>query len=93
MSLTKTDITLRLINNIFENATEVGADAIVVACPLCHSNLDLRQEEANKLYNKNYNIPILYFTQVLGLAFGLEPEELSLDKHFVNTEELLNKVE
>lgn len=91
LSMTKTEIVLRLINNIFENANDVGADAIVVACPLCHSNLDARQGEANKLFSKNYNIPIVYFTQVLGLAFGLKPEELSLNKHFINTDELIRK--
>ena len=93
LSLTKTEIILRLINNIFENAKEAGADAIAVACPLCHSNLDVRQYEAGKLVNREFNIPIVYFTQVLGLAFGLKPEELSMNKHFVNADELLSKID
>jgi heterodisulfide reductase subunit B len=93
LSLTKTDIILKLINDIFENAIDVGADAIVVACPLCHSNLDMRQNEANKLFNRNYNIPIMYFTQVLGLAFGLKPEELSLNTHLTDTDELIKKID
>jgi len=92
LSMTKTEIALGLINNIFENAKDVGADAIVVACPMCHSNLDARQDEANKLSGRNYKIPILYFTQVLGLAFGLKPEELGLNQHFINTDELLKKM-
>ena len=92
LSLTKTEIILKLIHNIFENAIEVGADAIAVACPMCHSNLDMRQDESNKLFNTDYNIPILYFTQVLGLAFGLTPEDLSLHTHLVETEGLLRKI-
>jgi heterodisulfide reductase subunit B len=93
LSLTKTDIILKLINDIFQNAQDVGADAIAVACPLCHSNLDMRQDESNVSFNGDYNIPIMYFTQVLGLAFGLKPEDLSLQTHLVDTEELLSKID
>ena len=92
LSLTKTEIILKLIHDIFENAKEVGADAIAVACPLCHSNLDMRQDESNKSFSTDFNIPILYFTQVLGLAFGLTPEDLSLHTHLAETDELLSKI-
>jgi len=92
LSLTNSDIVLRLTNNIFENATDVGADAIAVSCSLCHANLDTRQEEVNKLYNKKYNLPIFYFTQVMGLAFGCGVKELGLDKHFVSTDKLLKRI-
>ena len=84
---------LKLIDDIFENAKAVGANAIAVACPLCHSNLDMRQVEANQLYSRAQTIPILYFTQVLGLAFGLTPQELSLNTHLVETDELLSMVD
>ena len=93
LSLTKTEIIYRLIDNIFENAKDVGADAIAVACPLCHSNLDMRQEESNQSFNRDHTIPIVYFTQVLGLAFGLSSEDLSLNTHLVETDELLSKVD
>lgn len=92
LSLTRSDIVVRLTSQILENANDVGADAIAVLCPLCHANLDTRQEEVNELYNKKYNLPILYFTQVMGLAFGLGTKELSLEKHFVNPEELLKRL-
>jgi heterodisulfide reductase subunit B len=81
-----------LVNDILENASEVGADAIAVACPLCHANLDTRQEEVNDLYKKKYNLPILYFTQFMGLAFGFGIKELSLNKHFVIPEKLLKRL-
>ncbi len=93
LSLTKTEIILKLIDDIFENAKGVGADTIVVACPLCHSNLDMRQDESNKSFNRDHTIPIMYFTQVLGLAFGLKPEDLSLNTHLVDTDVLLSKID
>jgi heterodisulfide reductase subunit B len=92
LNFTNPEIVLRLTNNIFENAHDVGADAIAVACPLCHINLDSRQDEVNKVYNKNYDLPILYFTQILGLGFGCTVKQLGLDTHFVKTDKLLKKI-
>lgn len=83
LSLTKTEIVLKLCHKIMEEAKEIGADAISVACPLCHANLDTRQEEVGKIYNLDYKIPILYFTQLLGLAFGISAKGLGLNKHLV----------
>jgi heterodisulfide reductase subunit B len=67
----------------------VGAEAIVVACPLCHANLDMRQQQINEQFGEDYHIPILYFTQLMGLAFGIEPHKLALDKHLVSASPLL----
>lgn len=91
LNFTNPEIVLRLANNIFENARDVGADAIAVACPLCHINLDTRQKEVNKTYNKDYNIPIFYFTQLLGLGLGVGTKQLGLDTHFVNPDKLIKK--
>lgn len=92
-SLTKTDIVLKLSSEILQMAADEGAQAIVVACPLCQSNLDLRQAMINKKFKKNFNIPILYFTQLLGLSLGITPEKLGLDKHIVNPLSLLTGTE
>jgi heterodisulfide reductase subunit B len=89
-SLTKTDIVLKLSGDILQMAYDEGAQAIVVACPLCQSNLDLRQPMINKKFNKNFNMPILYFTQLLGLSLGVAPEKLGLDKHIINPIKLLD---
>ncbi len=89
MALTRTDIVLKLSKDIFENAQAVNADAIAVACSMCHSNLDTRQQEINAEYGTNYNIPVLYFSQLLGLSFGLNPKKLSLQKHLVSSIPLL----
>ncbi|MBI4713436.1 MAG: CoB--CoM heterodisulfide reductase iron-sulfur subunit B family protein [Planctomycetes bacterium] len=80
-ALSETDAVLTLTQKILKNAQEVGANAIAVACPLCHANLDTRQLDINAKYNTNYNIPIYYFTQLMGLAFGYSPKEMALHKH------------
>jgi len=90
-SLTKTDIVLKLSCDILQMAEDEGAEAIVVACPLCQSNLDLRQGMINKKYNKNFNMPIFYFTQLVALSLGIEPEKLGLGKHIVSPMALLKK--
>ncbi|MBU3911172.1 MAG: CoB--CoM heterodisulfide reductase iron-sulfur subunit B family protein [Candidatus Omnitrophica bacterium] len=90
-SLTKTDIVLKLSGDILQMAHDEGAQAIVVACPLCQSNLDLRQGAIEKKYKKNFNMPIFYFTQLVGLALGIEPKKLGLDKHIVNPLPLLKE--
>ena len=83
-SLTRVDIVLELTKNILEDAKQNGASAIAVACPLCHANLDTRQNEVNKKYNTDYNLPVFYFTQLIGLAFGIGADELGLNKHLVD---------
>ena len=92
-SLTKTDIVLKLSSDILQMADDAGAQAIVVACPLCQSNLDLRQAMINKKYKKSFNMPIFYFTQLVGLALGIEPKKLGLEKHIVNPLSLLREKE
>jgi heterodisulfide reductase subunit B len=91
LGITQLPIALELSRKILKNAKSVGADAIVVACPLCHVNLDARQQQIEGQFNETYQIPIIYFTQLMGLAFGLKPEELGLDKHFVNPLPCLKK--
>ncbi|MBI2440476.1 MAG: CoB--CoM heterodisulfide reductase iron-sulfur subunit B family protein [Lentisphaerae bacterium] len=89
-ALSETDAVLTLTQRILKNALEVGADAIVVACPLCHANPDTRQAEINAKYNTNYNMPIYYFTQLMGLAFGYSPEEMLINKHLTEPALLRN---
>jgi len=88
-SLTKTEIVRKLSADILKDAKACGADVIMVACPLCHSNLDARQPEISKLLKTNLDLPVLYFTQVLGLALGYEYMDLMLNKHFIDPKPLL----
>ncbi len=85
LGFTNLEIVLELGRKILANAKAVGAEAVVVACPLCQVNLDSRQGQMAG----EFNLPILYFTQLMGLAFGLEPKALGLDKHFIDPMPLL----
>jgi heterodisulfide reductase subunit B len=74
-------------------AEGIEADAIVVACPLCHQNLDLRQDQVNSYRGSHSQMPILYITQVIGLALEFSPQEMGMDKHAVSSEGVLKKWE
>jgi heterodisulfide reductase subunit B len=91
-ALVKPEIVLRLSREILESASQAGAQAIVVACPLCQVNLDTRQAEINQAYHTQFNIPIIYFTQLMGLAFNVPQTELRLESHFVKARALIEKV-
>ena len=83
-SLIRPDIVVDLCAKLVDAALEAGADAIVVACPMCHANLDTRQEEIADRLGHPIKLPVLYFSQVLGYALGLEPNVLGLKKHIVD---------
>ena len=92
LAMTRTDVVLKLTHDILEEAKAVGANAIAVACPLCHINLDTRQEEIEQKYGVKYGLPVFYFTQLMALAMGVPSDKLGLKKHFVGTDELLSAV-
>ena len=73
-------------------AKDKGADALVTPCPLCHLNLDAQQFDAAKVIERKLDVPILHIPQLLGLAMGLEPADLGMDRHVVSTKPLLQKV-
>ena len=83
LSVSRTDLVGRLSGNILKDADDRGAEAVVVACPMCHSNLDMRRPAINNYLAKPVTIPVLYITQAIGLAVGLTPKELGLGRHFV----------
>ncbi|MGQ9628889.1 MAG: CoB--CoM heterodisulfide reductase iron-sulfur subunit B family protein [bacterium] len=91
LSLGRKEVVLKLANDILQNAIDSGANCIAVACPLCHTNLDLRQPAVNKVYEKKFNLPIFFITELLGLSFGLEPRELGLNLHTVSPLGLLRE--
>ena len=88
---TQLPLVMDMCRKILDNAKEIGAQAIVVACPLCQVNLDARQQQTGEQYGQQYDMPIIYFTQLMGLAFGLDPDTLGLDKQFVSAEPLLQE--
>ncbi len=84
LAITRTDIVRHLTQRIFDQALSAGAEAVVVACPLCQANLDTRQEEIAGASGKSYDLPILYFTEVIGWAMGHRDVGKWFKKHFVN---------
>jgi len=77
------------INDILTNAQKSGADMIITSCPLCAFNLDNRQKIIKKIHPEFETIPVLYFTQLMAIAFGLDKELIGLDKNFINPIPLL----
>ena len=86
-------MTARNSGRILDLATQLGVDAVIVACPLCQMNLDLRQPQASKEMGTSFNLPVLYFTQMMGIAFGLDHKELGLGKLRVSAEGLIRKLD
>lgn len=84
-------MTAKLSGRILQMAQNMGADAIIVACPLCQMNLDLRQQQAAKALDAHFTMPVLYFTQAMGLAFGYGPADLGFDKLCASPDAMLRK--
>jgi heterodisulfide reductase subunit B len=84
LSVSRTSSVGRLSGKIIRDAVDRGAEAMIVACPMCHSNLDMRRGAINSFLGEKIDIPVLYATQVLGLALGLDRKALGLQRHFVN---------
>ncbi len=91
LAMSKPDIVVNLSHKLIESAREVGADAIVVACPFCHMNLDARQPDMEKEYGTDPEMPVLYFTQLMAYSFGHSQEELEIDKHMADTQNVFKK--
>lgn len=89
--LSRPDVVCKLANDILSEARDAGADAIAVACPLCQNNLDLRQSDVARKYGTRYDLPILYFTQILGWALGASAKELGLERLIVSPKAVLEK--
>ncbi len=83
------DIVHKLSHHLLSTAKRLGADCIAVACPMCQSNLDLQQKKIQSKYQEELGLPIIFFTQLMGVAFGISPEKLLLDKHFIDPMPLL----
>ena len=86
-AISRTSSVVRLGRRIVADARAHGAEAIVVACPLCHSNLDLRQAAMTRRGERP--LPVLFITQLVGLALGLGEEELGIRRHFVDVRPLV----
>lgn len=92
MGIPKREMTARLSHRLIQTAKDFEADVMAVACPLCHMNLDLRQDQAAKYGWTVFDMPVLYFTQLMGIAFGMSAEELGLGKLCADPAPMLRKI-
>ena len=75
-----------------EQAKEAGADAIVTPCPLCHLSLDAWQSKLRKATGKDFHMPVLHLSQLVGVAAGLEESELRFRRHITSVEPVVEKL-
>jgi heterodisulfide reductase subunit B len=80
---TKPDVGLRLNYDLLAEAIDSGANVIVTTCPLCQINLEAYQERVSKAFGRRIRIPVLFFTQLLGLALGAGERELGMHLNLV----------
>jgi heterodisulfide reductase subunit B len=83
-SIPHTGIVEKLGKNIIDDAVKNGADIIVTACPMCHSNLDMRQLNIIKHNAGQKSIPVIYLSQLAGIAMGINYSKLGMDLHYIN---------
>jgi heterodisulfide reductase subunit B len=93
LSLSRTDVVVNLTDSILGMAKDAGADCIAVSCPMCQVNLDLRQQDIKKENGRDYQIPVVYITQLLGLGLGISSKKLGFNKLMVPASNVLEKVE
>jgi len=86
------DTAFELIRRLVSSADNYKADVLVALCPMCQMNLDAFQGQMNGYFKTNYKMPILFFTQLMGIAFGQKPEELGFGSEFVSAREAMSRI-
>ncbi len=85
-------VSLAMAQRKLDHVKAAGADAVVLMCPLCGSVYDRNQKVIERRFNVAYNLPILFYPQVLGLALGIDQKGLGLDLNRVKASNLLSKL-
>jgi len=80
---TAEDVALALNLKLLDAARDSGADVIATACPLCQMNLEAYQNKINKVYNRDFRMPVVYFSHLMSMAFDIDPEETGLNQLFI----------
>ncbi len=91
-SLSRKASVVRLSRSIVEDARAAGAAALVVACPMCHLNLDFRQKAIARRSGERADMPVFFLTQLVGLALGMSATELGLGRHYVSTADFVARL-
>ncbi|OQY35422.1 MAG: hypothetical protein B6I38_01540 [Anaerolineaceae bacterium 4572_5.1] len=89
--ITNRKAALNMIHLLLQNAERSGAEVIATACPLCQVNLEAYQIQVNEAFGTDYSIPVLYFTQLMGIALGIAPKKLGIGSELVSTLPVLSQ--
>lgn len=84
---------LSMVRNLLQCAVDAQADVIATACPMCQVNLEVYQQQVNQEFGTNFSVPIMYFTQLVGLALGISQKKLGIGKEFVAATPALLRIE
>jgi len=90
--ISEENLALGLIRKLLENALENGAQCIVTPCPLCQTNLDAYQSRVNSKFKTKYNLPVLFISQLIGLALRIAPTSLGLNTNIVSPSRVLDRI-
>jgi heterodisulfide reductase subunit B len=77
-----------MVRNLLQNAVDSGADVIATACPMCQVNLEVYQSQVNQEHGTDFSVPVVYFTQLMGLSFGIPSKQLGLGRELVSAKPL-----
>jgi heterodisulfide reductase subunit B len=86
------DTAFELIRRLVSAADEHHADLMAAVCPMCQMNLDAYQGETNRFFHTKYQMPVVFFTQLMGLAFGLDAKDLGFGLELVSAHKALAKI-
>ena len=92
LSLSRTDVVETMVNKLMERAEQAGANCMVTACPMCAANLEMRQKPSKFSFKLLHELPVLYFTEVLGLALGLGDARKWLSSHIIDARPLISSL-
>ena len=77
---------------LLQDAADHDAEVIATVCPLCQVNLECYQRHVNRMFGTNFKIPILYFTQLVGVALGIPPQRLGIGTELISPAPVLARV-
>lgn len=90
--ISEQSLAVDLMRKLLDNVVENGAECVVTPCPLCQMNLDAYQSSVNSKFKTDYNLPILFVAQLIGLALGIDAKSLGLKANIVSPDRLLDHI-
>jgi heterodisulfide reductase subunit B len=90
-TVARPDIIQTMVQRLYERALEAGAEAIVVSCQMCQATLDMPQKKISEIFQKKYDLPIYYFTELIGVAWNRPEAATWLSRHLVDPKALLQR--